>query len=112
MNTTDSNPVTELRGDEGGLWQVITQGSSHYFDLDAGTVTRVPGTTASPTVNDQSRPIRTIDTLKVGARGRWTMSTDGWDDLVDFFWHVSSVVSEIRPVDHIPSPEAGGAVPD
>jgi len=38
MNKFDG--VSELIGDEGGIWSVQTQGSAHIFDLDAMTVTR------------------------------------------------------------------------
>ena len=102
--------VSELLGDEGGAWRVITRDSRHYFDLDLGTVTRVPGTGAPPTINDQTRPLRSIDALRVGARGRWTMYTDGWDEAIDFFWASTSIVSAIEAIsrDELPGPD--GAV--
>jgi hypothetical protein len=107
MNTTDSpndDTVTSLAASESGLWRVSTRGSSHYFDLDARTVTRVPGKDASPGINDVARPLRTIDTLTVGLRGHWTMHTDGWSDTVDFYWHDSSVVERIERIER---PEQG-----
>jgi len=90
--------VAELTGDEGGVWRVVTRDSAHYFDLDRGAVTRVPGPNARPSINDQARPLRTIDTLKVGARGRWTMRTVGGSEDVDFYWHHSSEVLAIEAV--------------
>ncbi|MEB0003691.1 hypothetical protein QN357_12205 [Cryobacterium sp. RTC2.1] len=44
--------VTSLAGDEGGVWRVVTQGSSHILDLDAKTVTRIPGSGRPATFND------------------------------------------------------------
>ena len=111
MTDSEVEPVRviELSGDEGGAWRVITRDSSHYFDLDLGTVTRVPGAGAPPTINDLTRPLRTIDTLRVGARGRWTMFADGCDDDVDFFWASTSIVSSIEaiPRDELPGSSAG-----
>ena len=104
--------VTELRGDEGGAWRVTTRDSTHFFDLDLGTVTRVPGVNAPPTINDRTRPLRSIDTLRVGARGRWTMHTDGWNEDVDFFWAQTSLVAAIEAISRDELPGAGGGVPD
>ena len=101
MSTTDApddNTVTSLTGDEGGQWRVSTRDSTHYFDLDARTVTRVPGTNATPGINDVARPLRSIDTLTVGSGGRWTMHTDGWSDSIDYYWHESSLVAKIERV--------------
>ena len=104
--------VSELRGDEGGAWRVTTRDSTHFFDLDLGTVTRVPGVNAPPTINDRPRPLRTIDTLKVGHRGRWTMLTDGWDDDIEFYWASTSTVAEIEAISRDELPGVGDAVSD
>ena len=101
MSSTDApneGGVTSLAASETGLWKVSTLYSSHYFDSDARTVTRVPGEDASPGINDVTRPLRRIETLTVGLRGRWTMHTAGWSDTVDFYWHESSVVTKIERV--------------
>lgn len=102
--------VSELTGDEGGAWRVVTRDSCHFFDLDLGIVTRVPGISAGSTINDRSRPLRTIDTLKVGQRGRWTMYTDGWEEDVDFFWASTSLVKAIEAISRAELPGAGGVV--
>ena len=114
MADPESEPirVNELRGDEGGAWRVVTRDSRHYFDLELGTVTRVRGAGAPPTINDRTRPLRSIDTLRVGARGRWTMYTDGWDEDVDFFWAQTSLVAAIEAISRDELPGAGGVVPD
>ncbi|TDW30349.1 hypothetical protein [Cryobacterium psychrophilum] len=103
--------VSELTGDEGGVWRVRTRDSTHYVDLERGTVTRVPGVNAPPTVNDRARPLRTIDTLRVGARGRWTMYTDGPDENIDFFWANTSLVAAIEAISRDQLPGADGVVP-
>jgi hypothetical protein len=95
---TDGNgddSVTELTGNEGGVWQDFTVSSVHVFDLDAMTVTRIPGSSSVPTVNDRTRPIRSIDWCRVGERGEWTMHEDGRSRDVDYYWHVSSTISRI-----------------
>ncbi|TFC19907.1 hypothetical protein [Cryobacterium sp. MDB2-10] len=114
MTTPDTEPrrVSELTGTEGGAWRVVTRDSQHYFDLDVGTVTRVRGVNAPPTVNDRTRPLRTIDALKVGQRGRWTMFTDGWDDYIDYFWANTSVVAAIESISPDELPGAGGDLPN
>lgn len=103
--------VSELTGDEGGVWRVVTRDSTHYVDLERGTVTRVPGADAPPTVNDRARPLRTIDALRVGARGRWTMYTDGPDEVIDFFWADSSLVAAIEAISRDQLPGADGVLP-
>ena len=97
-NIENEDNVTELTGIEGGLWQVFTVGSMHLFDLDAGTVTRIPGPTSAPTINDRTRPIRAIGACRVGERGRWTMHTDGWSDTVDHYWQVTSQIVRIERI--------------
>jgi hypothetical protein len=108
----DYDEVNELFGGEGGVWRVTTRDSSHYFDLDLGTVTRVPGINALPTVYDRTRPLRTIDTLQVGHRGRWTMRNDGWEDLNEFYWANTSVVITIQRIGRGGLPDAGVTLPD
>jgi hypothetical protein len=111
----DSRPtaeqLTELTRGEGGIWRVVTHDSQRSFTLDEGTVTRVPGLDARPSINDRTRPLRTIDALRIGARGRWSMDTDGWSDTVDWNWHVSSVVARIERVTDADS-RGSGHVPD
>jgi len=104
---SESALVTVLTGDEGGVWRVVTRDSTHYFDLDRGTVTRVPGHHARPSINDQARPLRTIDTLEVGVRGRWTMRTTGWSEDIDFYW---ANTSEVRAIEAISRGDLPGSV--
>lgn len=84
-------------GDEGGVWRVVTQGSSHILDLDAMTVTRIPGLGRPASFNDVERPLRTLEACRVGEAGRWTMISD--DEMVDFYWHVTSRIRRIEPVE-------------
>ena len=90
--------VNELLGSESGTWCVVTRDSRHFFDLDNQTVVRVPGTTARPMLGDPVRPLRQITACQVGESGAWTMHTDGWDPKIDYYWHRSSVIQEIRQV--------------
>jgi hypothetical protein len=96
QNTETPTHLT-IPGDATGIWNVKTRDSMHVFDLDKGTVERIPGPYAHTTINDRPRPVRSVDTLVVGEPGRWTMFTDGWSDTVDYFWHVSSVIHSIEP---------------
>ena len=87
-----------LNGSEGGLWIVTTEGSQHWFDLEAMTVTRFPGPLASSTVNDQTRPLEVIVSCTVGKRGYWLMKAEGRDaEFLDGFWHLSSRIVSINP---------------
>jgi len=90
--------VDELHGDEGGTWQVHTQGSTHVLDLDQMTVTRIPGPTATIGINDTTRPIRTIDHCQVGRRGYWTMFADDPDDTIDCYWQLTSIIRCIERI--------------
>ncbi|GAB3123326.1 hypothetical protein [Glaciibacter psychrotolerans] len=90
----DIREVNALTGTEGGIWRIVTQGSTHVMDLDSGTVTRHPGPGRPSTVNDRPRPLRTIDACRVGARGHWTMLSD--DMLIDYYWQDTSVIRRIE----------------
>ena len=97
-NRDETVPVTveELTGTESGRWRVVTRDSSHLFDLDERTVTRIPGPNAKPTINDLSRPLRLIRQCRVGSRGHWLMEPDSLDSPLEYFWHVSSVIQRIE----------------
>lgn len=103
MSASDEPPNSagqyELTGVESGRWRVTTRNSSHIFDFDAGTVTRVPGPDAIPTVNDRPRPLRSIVACTVGQRGYWTMHTDERSEAIDFYWHLSSAIRHIERMD-------------
>lgn len=96
MNEPDN--VDHLAGTETGRWRVHTMGSVHLFDFEAQTVTRIPGEHSAPSFNDRARPLRSIDACTVGARGHWTMFTDGWSETVDFYWHDTSIIQRIERV--------------
>ncbi|KGJ72343.1 hypothetical protein GY21_15920 [Cryobacterium roopkundense] len=88
-----------LTGAEGGRWIVTTIASSHRFDLDAMTVTRIPGTDAAATLNDQTRPLIEIVHCTVGARGYWLMSPEADEsEYVKHYWHLSSTIQAIDPI--------------
>jgi hypothetical protein len=92
--------VIELTGRESGRWEVQTQSSHYVFDFDAGTVTRHPGRGASPTINDRTRPLRTIERCRVGKRGAWYMEPNGgYTDPTDYYW---AVCTEIRSIERLP----------
>lgn len=66
-STRDS--VTELTLQDHGVWRVWTQGSSHILDLEKQTVTRVSGEGRPTSINDATRPLRTLEACRVGAPG-------------------------------------------
>ncbi len=88
--------LTELTGTEGGVWHVVTRDSVHLFDLDAMTVVRNPGPEANPGLSYMARPLRSILACKVGERGFWTIHAEGFSDVIEYFWHSSSVVQRIE----------------
>ena len=93
------NQVTEFTGDEGGHWQVWTQGSSYLVDLEAMTITRIPGPDSSSSINDHERPLCILDICRVGAAGYWTMHAGADSDSVEFFWQICT---EIRRIERLP----------
>lgn len=93
-----SEMTEELTGAEGGCWTVTTLGSTYQFDLDAMTVTRIPGKGAGRTVNDRTRPLLEIVHCTVGARGYWLMSPDpGESAFVEHYWQLSSTIQSVDP---------------
>ena len=96
--------VDELTGNGGGQWQVFTQRSSYRFDLDAGTVTRIPGPHSSRSINDCQRRILEIKACRVGFSGYWTMHPDGVEDTTEYFWQMTT---EIRRIEHLPATNEG-----
>ena len=101
---SDSAPpemVLELTGREEGVWNVVTRDSVHQFNFADRTVTRIPGRTARPGINDVARPLRQITECRVNQRGYWTMRSDRFD--VDLYWQSTSAISRIeRVVDSLP----------
>lgn len=95
--------VTELTINDTGLWKVSTQGSVHIIDLDSKAVTRIPGEGRSPSINDRTRALRTLDDCRVGEPGRWTMISD--DTLLEYYWHITS---EIRAIESVPDEQFPG----
>lgn len=89
--------IDELTESNRGRYRVHTHTSYYDFDLDLGTVTRHPGPTAPPTINDGTRNLRTITECKVGQYGRWTMRSDGgYQDPIDYYWQQTSVIHRIE----------------
>lgn len=88
--------VQELTGREEGIWDVVTRDSTHRFNFDTRTVTRIPGPSARPGVNDATRPLMRIYECAVGQRGYWTMHPDAFD--IDRYWQHCSVIARIERV--------------
>ncbi|KQW06445.1 hypothetical protein ASC66_08130 [Leifsonia sp. Root4] len=86
--------VEELTGDEDGVWRVTTVGSCHIINFQRRTVTRIRGVGRNPSINDRERPLRSIESCKVGEVGRWTMQSD--DFFTAYFWHQTSTVQRIE----------------
>lgn len=98
IDPADPVTVQELTGKESGIWRVITRDSSYVVDLDCVTITRIPGSTARPGVNDRTRPLRFPIECRVGTRGHWEMDPDPDQPMIDAFWQYSSVILRIELV--------------
>lgn len=95
----DAIAVSQLRGDEGGVWKVSTAKSHYIFDLDQGTVTRHRGANAGTTINDQTRPIDTIVECEVGRGGFWTMKPEGdMAVILEDYWQASTEIQTIERI--------------
>lgn len=104
-NPADSaSPETldELTGSEDGLWDVVTRSSVHRFDFAAGTVTRIPGPTAHPGINDVPRPLMKIHACRVGKSGYWTMHPDDWE--IEHYWQHTTTIVRIERASEPASP--------
>jgi hypothetical protein len=88
----------ELTMNETGHWIALSQTSAHLIDLDARRIYRMPGFRAIEYVTDAGRGLRTLDVLKVGERGQWTMYPLEGQYLVDFAWHISTEIVKIARV--------------
>jgi hypothetical protein len=91
--------IDELTEDDTGRYRVHAHSSYHDFDLDLRTVTRFRGPTAPLTTNDCQRTLRTIAECKIGRFGRWTMSSSGYLDPIDYFWQQTSIIRKIERLD-------------
>ncbi|NYJ18478.1 hypothetical protein [Glaciibacter psychrotolerans] len=91
--------VSELTGQEGGMWVITTfAGTTHFMNLDRGTVRRRPAPGRTTSINDVERPLRTLDACRVGEVGRWTMLSD--DFFTDYYWHQTSTIVRIERSDN------------
>lgn len=88
----------ELTANEVGQWLVLSVTSAHFFDLDARTVHRIPGHDAVEFITDLGRPIRTIESCRVGEVGYWTMDPFRHEGHLDFRWHQSTEIQRIVQV--------------
>lgn len=95
--------VTDFTEVESGRWQVWTRDSVHIFDLDGGTVTRLPGSDARLGFYDSEPSIlRHIYFCQVGRPGFWTLEAD-WR--APSFEYVRQLTTVIRKIDRVKSPE-------
>lgn len=107
--------TNELKPSDRGRWLVTTQGSTHIWDLDRFTYTRLPGPNASGRFEYDAQPMR------ITAVARWPKVGDVskvfYDDpqypLDLEQWRVSSRIVSIEPMEEEPDdqpeddPEAG-----
>jgi hypothetical protein len=90
--------VDVLTGLEGGCWTVSTERSTYEFDLDAMTVTRVPGPAATQSPHDRKRIILEIIDCQVGRAGYWLMYPEGLEaEVFEYFWQYSTRILRIVP---------------
>jgi predicted phosphodiesterase len=88
--------VTELSVEMTGRWLVESDGSWHRFNLDDLTVERVPRPGAARLAAiDRVCRIRTLDAVRIGEPGRWSLLSES---VPDYVWHVSSVIQHILPL--------------
>ncbi|KQV05046.1 metallophosphoesterase family protein [Leifsonia sp. Root112D2] len=87
--------VVELTEKMSGRWLIHTIGSHHILDLDRRTIERRPGPNSIATTSDEVHYLRSLNTCRIGERGRWTMKGDY---LTDYYWHASSAIRHIEPL--------------
>ncbi|MET4583753.1 hypothetical protein ABIE21_003284 [Conyzicola nivalis] len=89
---------SELTLKQRGQWLVLSATSAHFFDLDGRTVNRMPGRLAVAMITDEGRPIRTIESCRVGEVGYWTMEPFGHEYDLVLRWHQSTEIRRIVQV--------------
>ncbi|KQW06442.1 hypothetical protein ASC66_08115 [Leifsonia sp. Root4] len=90
--------LDKLTETNGGRWRVRTRDSVHLFDLEAMTVTRVPGPSSEPSAYDAARPLLRIVECTAGEKGHWHTRADGTDaEHFDFIRHITSRILRICP---------------
>lgn len=80
--------------DKPGCYLVTTiSGTQYLFNREQLTVTRIPVSGSTPSINDGIRRLRTVESCSVGEAGFWTMRSGDPD--VDFYWQATSPVVSI-----------------
>lgn len=90
--------VDELTPDRRGCWKVTTASSEHFWDLNAGTYTRIPGPRSSsgamPGDRDSHRIVEVVAWPRVGSRSHVVF--DG--DATSGHWRISSCIERIERI--------------
>lgn len=79
----------------GGVWVAQTRDSQHRFDLDSGTVERIPPLGATPTSSDGIHGLRPIWPCAIGGRGFRTIAAPSFE--MDHLWALQLGDSAHRP---------------
>lgn len=87
--------VEELRPEMGGRWEVRTRSSSHIWDLDAMTYTRLPGEDSSLMPYDEEEmPLTRVDVWPAVGH-RTLLFFDDPDDPTMEHWRICSRIRSI-----------------
>lgn len=93
--------MTQLTGEEGGRWWVITREGKELFDFDRGTITSFFGHVLQPASRGHRALIAGIGACTVGERGEWALH-DGPPDAPTGHWLIYTTPIEriVRIPDH------------
>ena len=95
-----AHPGDELRSEIEGRWLVISQGSTHLWDLDAGTYARIPGPGRSGGYPHDGRPmpITRVDRWPVVGSTSLVWYDDPNSPLTREHWRQSSIIASITGI--------------
>lgn len=104
---TDREPDhrSQLTLRDRGVYLITTATSSRYrIDLSEATVERVGGyPRLEETPCDSRHTLRTLNRVRVGERGQWTLHRNADDPDYGLLWYITSKVVSIVAVDHPPA---------
>lgn len=98
--------VEELRPEMGGRWEVRTRSSTHIWDLDAMTYTRLPGedSTFMP-YDEEEMPLTRVDVWPAVGH-RTLLFFDDPEDPTTEHWRICSRIRSITRVGSSTAPRA------
>ena len=106
-DTASAEQVEVLQPEMGGRWEVQTRSSTHIWDLDHMTYTRLPGTdSAAMPFDGQEVPLSRVDAWPAVGHRTLLFFDDPQNPLREH-WRICSRIRSITRLPEMPSSEGG-----